>query len=71
MRAGECSSGVERWSISVEREGLSRWSLRRLFQASPEDLDGLQKLTLIPASIFRMPPTVVGLPKNGDVIVPL
>ena len=39
--------------------------------AGPFDLAETQNVSDIPISIFRVPSTLVGWPKNGDVIVPL
>jgi hypothetical protein len=42
-----------------------------LSPARLESLDFVQKLKLMPASTFLVPATLVGRPKNGDVMVPL
>jgi hypothetical protein len=70
--------GVYRYSRSGTASG--EWpervsgQSRSVVRIDPLRADGdriAQKLKLIPASIFRMPLTAVGLAKNGDVIVPL
>lgn len=51
---------------------ISRLKDRSSMTATRRDaVSGCQKLRPMPTSIFRMPLTVVGLAKNGDVIVPL